>query len=256
MIGANAGSVATSSGADVPHGKAAVDRALAGSRAVDRATERLDQVVERMTDAAARGPSRLPGWTRGHVVSHLARNADALVNLLTWARTGVEHPAYASRADRDADVEEGAARPARLLHEDLAAASARFAVASRELPDSAWRAEVGESGIPAHQVPWLRWREVLVHLVDLNLGVDFTDLSADELEALIDDAVRGFHGRPGVPSLWLAAEFADHQRTWELNARSDAVTATVRGPAGDLLAWLTGRADGATLNAPALPAWI
>ncbi|WP_137814105.1 maleylpyruvate isomerase family mycothiol-dependent enzyme [Gandjariella thermophila] len=241
----------------MPRGKAAVERAMAGLRAVVDATERLDRVVERMTDAAARGPSRLPGWTRGHVVSHLARNADALVNLLTWARTGVEHPAYTSRADRDEAIEEGSARPARLLHEDLAAASARFAVAVRELPESAWRAEVAiwDSALAAHEVPWLRWREVLVHLVDLDLGVDFGDLPGDELEALIDDAVTGFHGRPEVPSLWLEAEFDDRSRSWELNARSGAVSATVRGPAGDLLAWLTGRADGVALDAPELPAW-
>jgi maleylpyruvate isomerase len=257
MIGTNAESVATSSGADVPRGKASIDRALAGLRAVERATERLDQAVERMSDAAARGPSRLPGWTRGHVVSHLARSADALVNLLTWARTGVEHPAYASRTDRDADIQEGAARPARLLHEDLAAASARFLVAVRELPDPAWRAEVavGETTITARDVPWLRWREVVVHLVDLDVGVEFADLPDDELEALIDDAVASFRGRAEVPSLWLEAEFDDRRRGWELNARSGAVSGTVRGPAGELIAWLTGRADGAALDAPPLPAW-
>ncbi|MEV0474381.1 maleylpyruvate isomerase N-terminal domain-containing protein, partial [Streptomyces prunicolor] len=31
-------------------------------------------------NASVAEPSRLPGWSRGHVLAHLARNADALVN--------------------------------------------------------------------------------------------------------------------------------------------------------------------------------
>ncbi|MCR8526173.1 maleylpyruvate isomerase N-terminal domain-containing protein, partial [Escherichia coli] len=54
---------------------------------------RLDQ----LSDDALEEPSRLPDWSRAHVVAHLARNADALGNLLTWARTGVETPMYPSR---------------------------------------------------------------------------------------------------------------------------------------------------------------
>ena len=73
-----------------------------GQRAVEQAAARLEpaQVTE---------PSRLPGWTRGHVLSHLARNADALVNLLTWARTGVETVMYASAEARDEEIAETAA---------------------------------------------------------------------------------------------------------------------------------------------------
>ena len=47
------------------------------------------------------GPSLLPGWSRGHVLTHLARNADGAVNLLTWARTGVETPQYVSQEQRE-----------------------------------------------------------------------------------------------------------------------------------------------------------
>ena len=43
--------------------------------------------MTRMAGEAFRAPSALPGWTRAHVLTHLARNADAMVNLLTWART-------------------------------------------------------------------------------------------------------------------------------------------------------------------------
>ncbi|MEU8615746.1 maleylpyruvate isomerase N-terminal domain-containing protein, partial [Actinoplanes sp. NPDC048791] len=63
---------------------------------VDQATERLIRTAEGLEDSAMSAPSALPGWTVGHVLTHVARNADAYTNLLTWARTGVETPAYAS----------------------------------------------------------------------------------------------------------------------------------------------------------------
>ena len=68
-------------------------------------------LVDRLGDEELAADSALPGWSRAHVVAHLARNADALVNLLTWARTGVETPMYPSRAVRDADIETTAALP-------------------------------------------------------------------------------------------------------------------------------------------------
>src|SRR5688500_14161714 len=92
----------------------AAARAGTALDALERADERLLQAVTELGDAAVRGASGLPGWSRGHLLTHLARNADALLNLVIWARTGVEHPMYASRADRDADIEEGANRRLRL----------------------------------------------------------------------------------------------------------------------------------------------
>src|SRR3954451_11927657 len=35
-----------------------------------------------------RAPSGLPGWTRAHVATHLARHADAITRLADWAATG------------------------------------------------------------------------------------------------------------------------------------------------------------------------
>jgi maleylpyruvate isomerase len=56
----------------------------------------LDGALDRLAGVDLDGPSLLPGWSRRTVIAHVARNADALCNLLTWARTGVETPMYAS----------------------------------------------------------------------------------------------------------------------------------------------------------------
>src|SRR6476661_3940042 len=84
----------------------------AGERAVGR-------LVEELTDDDLTSPSALPGWSRAYVVAHLARNADALINLLDWARTGVETPMYPSREVRNADIAATAALPPDALRSDF-----------------------------------------------------------------------------------------------------------------------------------------
>ena len=80
---------------------------LAELEVVEAATARLLSSVQTLDAAALAAPSLLPGWTRGHVCSHVDRNADSLVNLLTSARTGVDIPQYASAEARDEGIEVG-----------------------------------------------------------------------------------------------------------------------------------------------------
>src|SRR5215218_2855068 len=138
--------------------------------------------VQRLTDAELAEDSGLPGWSRAHVVAHLARNADALVNLLTWARTGVETPMYPSPEARDRDIETTAAQAPGDLRADYTTACARLAEAIETLPAEAWTARVRTrqgTEIPATDIPWMRAKEVWVHGVDLHAGLTFADLPAD-----------------------------------------------------------------------------
>src|SRR5687768_6415997 len=98
--------------------------------------------LDRLADDDLAAPSRLNDWSRAHVVAHLARNADALGNLLAWARTGVETPMYPSRDVRDADIATTARLSPSELRADYAAACGRFAEAVDTLPEVAWTAEV------------------------------------------------------------------------------------------------------------------
>ena len=61
--------------------------------------------VTSLADYELGKPSKCEGWTRAHVIAHLARGADAMTNLATWAVTGQETPAYESREKRDAEIE-------------------------------------------------------------------------------------------------------------------------------------------------------
>ena len=137
------------------------------------ATQAVTATAADLTDAQAREPSRLPGWSRGHVLTHLARNADSLRNLLIWARTGVETPQYASVDEREAGITEGAGRPAAELRADIEATGAEFAAEAASLRAGDWDATVRGlrgAGHPAWYTLWRRLTEVEIHHVDLGAG--------------------------------------------------------------------------------------
>jgi maleylpyruvate isomerase len=232
---------------------------------VEKATEHLIDTAEGLSDADVAAPSLLPNWTRGHVLTHVARSGDALGNLLTWARTGVETPMYASAEARAEAIEAGAARPATEQAADLRSSAARFAGACRSLPPEAWEAEVRHRTgkvFPARLVPWMRLREVLIHHADLDAGYTPAHWPAGFVSGCLQDAATDLAQRPDAPAAELHAEdTGDRYRLYPGDAAGTGVT-VVSGPAPALLAWLIGRSAGDGLDVepagslPALPAWL
>ncbi|MFJ8434227.1 maleylpyruvate isomerase family mycothiol-dependent enzyme [Kitasatospora sp. NPDC094019] len=216
---------------------------------VEESTRLLLRTVAGIGAEAAGGPSALPGWTRGHVLTHLARNADSLVNLLNGARTGTDIPQYPSQEARDRDIEEGAPRPVDEQLADLRASHARFGAAAALLPDGAWAAEVKHrSGVvlPAAEIPWRRLAEVEYHHVDLDAG--YTPAHWPEEFATVEfrqlaEKLAGPAGA-GLPAVALLAEDTGGRAV--IGAGTPALT--VEGPVRALLAWLSGRSDGAGLR--------
>ncbi len=209
-------------------------------------------LIEQLGDDDLAAPSALPDWTRAHVVAHLARNADALGNLLTWARTGVETPMYASPEARDADIAATAVLPPAELRADYAGACRRFAEAVEGLPEEAWTATVRtRQGRPieATEIPWMRAKEIWVHGGDLAAGLGFDDFPTDYAAALVDDVLGHFSGRGDPVEVTVAA--TDVDRTWGSGRPS------VRGPVGAIAAWLTrGDASGLEGDVPEPPRWL
>jgi maleylpyruvate isomerase len=213
------------------------------------------------------GPSGLPGWRRAHVVAHVAHHADALVNLLNWARTGVETPMYASPEERAEGIEADSGRAAADLLADLAAAADRYAAAAA-LPAAAWSARVRNAqgaDIPAAVIPWMRARETWVHAVDLAADVTFADVPRPVTETLLDEVTAGYAGPAGWgaagPAVLLRAAGSD--RSWVLTPDGDSAgAAEVAGDIASLAAYVTGRPVPGVLRAsgggavPVLPAWL
>ncbi len=135
---------------------------------------RLDAALVGLDDTAARRPSLLPGWSVGHVLTHIARNADSVVRRLEGAARGEVRDQYpGGLAQRRTDIEAGAGRPAAALADDVRRTSAAVDHAMARLPAAAWDAPSRTSrGLveSSRDAVLSRWREVVVHHGDLGLG--------------------------------------------------------------------------------------
>jgi maleylpyruvate isomerase len=229
-------------------------------------TELLIRAVDALPDDALRAPSALPGWSRAHVVAHVARNAEALTRLATWARTGIETPMYRSREQRAAEIESSAAAPAAVLRTELVTTAETLDAAVAALDETTWQAQVRSAlgrALPAAEIPWMRVREVWLHAVDLDAGVTVDELPPEVVDTLLDDATGTLSAAEGCPAVLLAP--TDRDGTWSLGPAPDEPV-QVRGEAAWVLGWLVGRcgpddveayaADGTPAAVPALPRWL
>ncbi|MET9062037.1 maleylpyruvate isomerase family mycothiol-dependent enzyme [Streptomyces antibioticus] len=213
------------------------------------ATERLLVAVGKLDNASVTEPSLLPGWSRGHVLAHLARNADALVNVFEG------RPMYADAAVREADIERDAPRPLPEQLTDVRESAERLRRAAAVPADWSRTVEL-RNGVTdtAARVPFRRWVEVELHHVDLGIGYTLEDLPAEFTERETAFLAERFTGHPEVPPTRLT----DGTRVWHTGREADAPEVTVTGSPADLLGWLAGRRDGSALTVaggplPALP---
>jgi maleylpyruvate isomerase len=148
---------------------------------IDHATQRLLGTAREIAEPDLRQPSLLPGWTRGHVLAHLARGADTMRHLLVGARSGEDRPAHASEQERAAAIEYAAGLSTKELAADVADSAMALRTISRRLPDDAWQFPVRlrDSGpFPAAQLLTLRLVEVELHHCDLGTGYGPADWPA------------------------------------------------------------------------------
>jgi len=165
----------------------------------------LAEHIAGLTDEVARRPSLLPDWSVGHVLAHLARNADSVVRRLAGAMRGEVADQYVGGSDgRAAEIERDAHRPARELVNDVRRTSAAVEAACAAMPVEAWDAMSRgvDGGLqPCRRVVFSRWREVEVHLVDLGLGYTVDRWPADLVEAWLPDVLAGLPGRADSTAL-------------------------------------------------------
>jgi maleylpyruvate isomerase len=150
---------------------------------IDQATQRLLDAARVVAEPDLRSPSLLPGWSRAHVIAHLAGGADAMRDLLRGVRSGrdqsgqdragQDRAAYASAAARDAAIESGAARNTAELMTWLADSAMAFRTVTRRLPDDRWQVPVqmlDSAPFPAGELLVKRLVEVELHHCDLGIG--------------------------------------------------------------------------------------
>lgn len=210
-------------------------------------------------------PSLLPGWTRRHVTAHVAYNALALLNLVEWARTGVEKSMYESPEARDEQIEQGIALSPTELRELNDTAATALDAGWEAMTDAAWRAEVrARKGqlVAASATVWMRTREVWLHAVDLDNGGSFADIPGECIDHVTANVVQAWRTRQAVesiPNFVLVAD--DRSDTRSVGSPDAADTVVIRGSAAALAQWATGRGRAGVVTesgapAPAPPAWL
>ena len=220
------------------------------------ANPRLVRTVDGLDDDEMRRPSLLPGWTRAHVVAHVALNGEALEQVLGAAARGEERPMYASPESRDADIDELAKAEVSELRERLLASTHTFDRAAAALAGDTWHAHFertpGGQSMAVASVPLMRLREVEIHHADLGADYSATEWPDAFCAVLIESMTK----RPYPQPFRVMAR--DLARTWDLG--DGAAVANVTGDAASLGWWLTGRGDGADLTVdqdrlPEVPSW-
>ena len=166
----------------------------AGVDAVRQATRRLLRSLDDLTDEQASAPSRLPGWSRAEVVTHLARNADGLRGMVEAAargEIGLQYPGGA--AQRAADIEAGRGARAAALLADLRGAHDRLVEAWMALPPDGWD-RIGRAAVDRtmREFVWARRREVEVHHVDLDVGYESSDWPVGFVSGALDEIFSTF----------------------------------------------------------------
>jgi len=219
-----------------------------------RETSLLVATAAGLDQRDVRAASLCQGWTRAHVLSHIARNADALGNLVRWAVTGAPVAMYESPQARDADIVAGSTHTAQEILSDVAESATRFASAAQGLAGPPEQVEVEMRAgrrVLGGQLPTLRLLEVVFHHVDLDAGYTFAEADPGFVRRAISNAVQRMSASGRVPALSLRSDGGD---TWTMGAGTQEVT----GTSAALLLWLA-RGDGAGVSSedalPELPAW-
>jgi maleylpyruvate isomerase len=233
---------------------------VADIEAVRQGTRRILLTVGELTDEQAAARSRLPGWTRAEVLTHLARNADGGRGLaLASARgeVGSQYPGGAQQ--RRAGIAAGRGVGAAPLLADLRRSCDALMEAWMQMPDDAWdRIGLSLTGQRTQcEWVWSRWREVEVHHVDLGLGYAPSEWPVGFVTRGLADALRELPSRStrSLPSnATVRLEATDHDHAWIVSIddagvarvepdpdRVAPVDGTVSGWGCDLLAWLYGR---------------
>ncbi len=192
------------------------------------AHQRLLGSLENLTDADCRAPSMLPNWSRGHVLTHLARNADSHTHLLIAAGNediAEQYPGGISA--RNEAIEIGSDRSAADLAGDVRKSIYALETQWASATPTTWAGEGRNARgavIAMSDLVFLRWREVEVHHADLGLEFGWQQWSELYVRLELDKQMMNWRSRKPM-------------------GLTDLPPAALQLPPVHRLAWLLGRVD-------------
>jgi maleylpyruvate isomerase len=198
------------------------------------AHSRLRATAARMTEQDARAASLLPGWTRGHLLTHLADVSTAFARQADNARRGEVRAVYAGgREGRNNSIEAGSGLPIEELRARLDQGLSTLETAWAQLTPADWQQPCGHRDQPLTGTAAAWWRESELHLVDLDVGYQAQDWSPQLCAHVIDFLL------PRLPennAVVLVSKDTGHR--WEQGHGPKVVLV---GPLHRLTAWISGR---------------
>jgi maleylpyruvate isomerase len=221
--------------------------------ALARSADRFLGTVRALADDDVLLACALPGWTRAHLLTHVAQAADSRTGMLRAARAGLAGEQYPSEQARASAIEAGARRPAAVIRADAARAVEECLTAMRQHPADRWDAPAiwlrGGRRPVRGAVASLR-SELEYHHVDLAAGYAPGDWPAEFVTTELRRVTALMDHRADGPPVTLTGAAAVRVGT--------VPPVDVTGPPAAILAWLSGRGDGSGLHAgaaglPSLP---
>lgn len=210
---------------------------------------KLRGLLDGLGDEALRAPSALPGWTRGHVLTHVEGVALALARQARYALRGRTIEVYdGGRASRDAAIEAGHRRSAAQLGPALEAALEEAEASWAAVRPEDWARPVAYRGGTLRTAGLAWWRELEIHTVDARLGAGPSSWPPRLCTHLLDFlAVR-------VPDdVVLTLTAVDSGRVWTYGRYGGGAPVAAEGRLTDLAAWLAGRRPEGAITGGPLP---
>lgn len=210
---------------------------ISNDQLVERLKAAADVVSAKLNglgDADVVVPTALPGWTRGHVLAHIAHVSNAVARQVEYALRGEKIEFYdGGQGGRTQAIEMNAGHTAAEHSAYISTALTRALMVLSSLDESQWTLPVSYRNGDVRGVALAYWRELVIHLADLQLGRGPETWSKEFCLYLIEFlSVRVPAGlRLKLLPLGLAP--------MTIGAGTQAVS--VSGMLTDIVAWLSGR---------------
>ncbi|MFW0775537.1 maleylpyruvate isomerase family mycothiol-dependent enzyme [Paenarthrobacter nitroguajacolicus] len=199
-----------------------------------KAAGTVTRLLSKMDESSVSEPSELPGWTRGHVLAHLAGISNAMARQLEYARRGETIELYDGGMDGRNKAIELAAGHSLARHTASVTTSLGAAIPAFDAlgPDD-WQARIAYRDGTVFDGGLALWRELTIHASDLRLGFGpetwsrmFCEHLIGFLEARVPHTYKFVLQPTGLPQLSLG---------------SGGTSIAITGMLTDIAAWLAGR---------------
>lgn len=210
---------------------------ISNAQLVDRLKAAADNVSAKLgglSDADVLASTELPGWTRGHVLAHIAHVSNAVARQVEYAVRGELIEFYdGGSGARTQAIEMNAGNTAQEHRDQLSAAFTRALGVLDGLDDAQWDLPISYRDGVVRDGALAYWRELVIHLADLQLGRGPETWSKEFCLYLIDFLATRVPGDIHLKLLPLGLP--------PMTVGSGESAVSIQGMLTDIAAWLSGR---------------